>query len=902
MRLCSRPTQTPCVRFSFEQGLNVYENAEVFELRLITSHLNTDFDSLASMVAVQKLYPDAVICPPGTMARRVRDFLKHYGHLRPIQKPSKIPMEQVTLMVVVDTRSRSRLGPFAALVGRQDVEVHVYDHHPPAMDDVPVDRMFFEALGATVTMVVERLVRAGARISREDATLFSLGIYDDTGALTYEATTDRDIAVLARLRHMGADMSMILTRVEAAMPPNEHAVLDALTENAEESYINGAKVVLSWAESEEYVEDVALFVHKLKDYYESNVTAVAVRGGKKTNLIVRSAANIVDVKDFLAPYGGSGHVQAGSAKFPDKDPRELLEEVKTRLSEAITPLVKVESIMTSPVVAVPPEALVAEAYRTMLRFGHQALPVVYDGRVVGMMTRKDLDKAHLHGFDRALVRDFMTEGIIAISSDASVNEAHRLMATYSFERLPVLQGERLIGLVTRSDLVRALYQLYYRATSDKNAGNTSLWTEDIGDLLSKSCDAGTLALLRRIGKRAEELGMKAYLVGGTVRDILKGEKNIDLDISLEGDAETFIQNWDGPECHSTVHGYYKTGTLTFPNGQKVDIATARREFYEYAAAMPEVSSDSLNQDLGRRDFSVNAMAVSLSENDWGTLLDFYSGRRDLKDGILRVMHNLSFVEDPSRVLRGIRLEQRLKMRFEDNTLRLLFNAIHGGLMNKLSSSRIRIELELDFRERRPERAATRMRELEVWEALFPGLHFNTAAAKRMKRLQNILPSARKAGLNFKGLEWLAYVAIFLADSAVSLQTLAMDRLNFSSAERRIVSDSLAALPHVKQFFNSKKAFQNSEVYLFLKSYALIPLLYCWATVERRQTRRWLAHHVTFLTRLRGELTGEDFLKMNYTSGPWLGEMLEALRLERMDGKITTRAEEMDFVQEHLLRR
>ncbi|MDR2174570.1 MAG: CBS domain-containing protein [Synergistaceae bacterium] len=869
-------------------------------MRLITSHLNTDFDSLASMVAVQKFYPDAVICPPGTMTRRVRDFLKHYGHLWPIQKPSKIPMDQVTLMVVVDTRSRSRLGPFAALAGRQDVEVCVYDHHPPTMDDIPVSKMFYEALGATVTMIVERLLRAGARISREDATLFSIGIYDDTGALTYDATTDRDIAVLARLRHMGADMSMILTRIESAMPPSERALLDALTENAEESYVSGAKVVLSWADLEEYVEDAALFVHKLKDYYESHVTAVAVRGGRRTHLIVRSAANVLNVKDFLAPYGGSGHVQAGSAKFQEKDPRELLQEVKARLSEAIEPLVRIDSIMTSPVVAMSPEASVAEAYRTMLRFGHQALPVVHEGEVVGMMTRKDLDKAHLHGFDRALVRDFMTEGIIAISSDASVNEAHRLMATYSFERLPVLREGRIIGLVTRADLVRALYQTY-RVPGEKSTGKSFLWMEEIGPLLADSCGAETLDLLRRIGKKATDLGMKAYLVGGTVRDILKGEKNVDLDISVEGDAEAFIRNWDEPGCRSAIHGRYKTGTLSFSGGRKVDIATARREFYEYAAAMPEVSSDSLKQDLGRRDFTVNAMAVSLAEDDWGTLIDFYGGRRDLKEGILRVMHNLSFVEDPSRILRGIRLEQRLHMRFEDNTLRLLGNALQGGLMAKLSAFRVRIELELIFRERRPEKIAARMRELEVWEALFSGPRFNATAAKRMKRLQMILPPAKKAGLNFKGLEWLAYVAVFLMDSAAGLQSLVMDRLNLAPAERRILADSIAALPQVKQFFNSKKTFKNSEVYLFLSNYALIPLLCCWAAVERRQTRRWIAHYATFLRPLRGELTGADLLKMSCNSGPWLGSILEGIRLERMDGRISDRDEELEYVRENMLR-
>jgi tRNA nucleotidyltransferase (CCA-adding enzyme) len=181
-------------------------------MQLITSHLNTDFDSLASMVAVRKLYPDAVICPPGSMNRRVRDFVNRHGHMWNIMKPSKIPLERVTLMVVVDTRSRLRIGPFAALAGRQEVEVHIYDHHPPTIDDIPASVARCESIGATTTMIVERLSRERKSVSPEEATLFAMGIYDDTGALTYEATTDRDIAALGRLRQMGADLSMILSR------------------------------------------------------------------------------------------------------------------------------------------------------------------------------------------------------------------------------------------------------------------------------------------------------------------------------------------------------------------------------------------------------------------------------------------------------------------------------------------------------------------------------------------------------------------------------------------------------------------------------------------------------------------------------------------------------------------
>ncbi len=867
-------------------------------MQLITSHLNTDFDSLAGMVAIQKFYPDAVICPPGALSRRVRDFLNRYGHLWDVRKPGKIPLEQVTLMVVVDTRSRSRVGPFAALVGRPEVEVHVYDHHPPTIDDIPSDKMFYEHLGATTTMIVERIVRERLRISPEEATLFAMGIYDDTGALTYEATTDRDILAIAALRRMGAELSQVLARIEVAMPANERRLLDALFENAQESYVNGSKVVSAWAETEEYMEGLSILIHRLRDHYESHVTLAAVRCGRKTILVVRSVPNILDVKEFLQSYGGSGHLQAGSATLSDREPQELLAELEKKLDGLIRPMVSVESIMTSPVVAVSPDALVNEAYRTMLRFGHQALPVVRDGEVLGMMTRRDLDRAHLHGFDRALIRDFMTEGVIAISSEASVNEAHRLMATYSFERLPVLQEGRLVGIVTRADLVRALYRTP-RTSGDRNANSGFLWMEGVSELLDASFSPRVLDLLHRIGQKAESLKMRAYIVGGAVRDILRGERNVDLDISVEGDAETLVRSWDEPGCRGAVHGRYRTGTITFSDGLKVDIATARREFYEYAAAMPKVSSDSLKQDLARRDFTVNAMAVSLSEDDRGTLTDFYGGRRDLKDGILRVLHNLSFVEDPSRVLRGVRLEQRMGLRFEDNTLRLLRSAVRGGLLEKLSGPRVRREMEISLKERRFKRVALRMQELGIWEALFPGLRFGNVAASRLGRLQSILAKAGKAGFSFKGSEWLVCVAAVLSESPTIVQSTTMDRMHFTPSERQALFDCLSSPAPVEQFLGAKRSPADSEAYRFLKEYSPLQLLYCMASIKRRRARHWIARHVLVLQPMTSELTGEDLMRMGVEAGPVLGETLEKIRFARMDGKVKTRDDELRYLKENI---
>ncbi len=246
------------------------------------------------------------------------------------------------------------------------------------------------------------------------------------------------------------------------MSPEDKKLLDNLAENIREKYINGAKVCLTFAQTDNYVQGLSVFVNKLKEYCDAHVTiAVVNNGGKKVNIIARSVEGILNVKEFLAPYGGSGHYQAGSATIENRNAEEVLAEIEKRLAGAITPMVKVSDIMTSPVIAVGADAKVDEGYRTMLRFGVKSLPVINpEGEVVGMMTRKDLDKAHLHGLDRANISDFMTQGIISLSNEASIDEAHRMMATYGFEKMPILDDKgKLVGTISRADLLLSLIHI-----------------------------------------------------------------------------------------------------------------------------------------------------------------------------------------------------------------------------------------------------------------------------------------------------------------------------------------------------------------------------------------------------------------------------------------------------------
>ncbi|NLK18878.1 MAG: CBS domain-containing protein [Synergistaceae bacterium] len=863
-------------------------------MKVITSHMGNDFDSLASMAAAQKLYPGAVMSLSGSASRTVREFLKKHGNRWEVLTPRKIRFDEVTMLIVVDARSRSRIGPFASLLGRKDIPVHVYDHHPPSADDIDGEYVVIEPLGATTTLLVEILLQKGIPISSYEATLFATGIYEDTGGLTFSGTTGRDFAAIAKLKELGADLTNIPTFIEMTLAAPERRILDGLIENSWVRYINGAKTVLSAVTAPAYVDGLSLFVHRLRDYFDGDVALAAVKMDSRTYLIGRSQEDVLDMAAFLSPLGGGGHPQAASVTLHNARPLPLIKEMEIKLAEAIKPALTARDIMTSPVMVIPPDTSVDEAHRIMLRYGHSALPVVKGKATLGLITRKDLDKAHLHGFGKTLIREFMTEGVMTVPGEASVREVHRLFVTHSIGRIPVTEGNRIVGIISRTDLVRALYPL--SLPREERAWAPELpWTEDISSLMERNLDPEVIPILKAMGERAGELGMKAYIVGGLVRDLFLGRINLDLDIVVEGDGTRFIKSWEKDGLRVSVHERYKTGTVVFPGGRKVDVATARREFYEFPVAQPKVFTDSLKHDLYRRDFTINAMAVSINKSSWGALVDFFGGRRDLSSKTLKVLHNLSFVEDPTRALRGIRLEQRLGLSFEDNTLRLLGSCVRGGLLVRLSGFRLRSELELSFSEKSPYGAARRAEELGVWEVLFPGLHLGQTGRRTLRRLAAFLGRISRDFPDFKGRQWLAFFAALLMDSPENVRLAAVDRLNLTESERNIVVKAVSELGAAEHDLGGRGGPPRSEIYNLLKDEDPVAALFWSAATERWRVRRRIFMYLTRLRAVAPLLKGRDLVELGYRPGPGIGEVLEKIKILKLDGELESREDEVNYV-------
>jgi len=396
--------------------------------------------------------------------------------------------------------------------------------------------------------------------------------------------------------------------------------------------------------------------------------------------------------------------------------------------------------------------------------------------------------------------------------------------------------------------------------------------------------------------------MKAHVVGGFVRDLLLGRSNLDLDMVIEGDAVEFARTWERDGCRIAIHQRFKTGTIIFPGGRKVDVATARREFYEFPVAQPEVTTDSLKHDLYRRDYTVNAMAITVNPMEWGTLHDYFGGRRDIRKKTLNVLHNLSFVEDPTRVMRGVRLEQRLHFRIGTTTQRLLESCIRGGLISRLSGVRFRSELELILTEREPYPIVRRLAELGFWQNLTAGLHIGPDCRKAFVRLSFFLKRMSRDLPEFGDSLWLASLSALLLESEPKAVDASIARLQLNQGESRLVRDSLEGLKTVEQVLGGRQEKTNSEIYRTLENVPFTVILFWAVATDRWRVRRRLLVYLMRLHRIQPMLTGRDLLDIGYAKGPLIGDILDGLKLARLEGAVETREEEVDWVLQNFPRR
>jgi tRNA nucleotidyltransferase (CCA-adding enzyme) len=877
-------------------------------LDLITTHVSADFDALASMVAASKLYPRARLLFAGSQERNVREFLRETRFPLRAERLRGFPLDEVTRLVLVDVKRRSRLGPLQDLPGRAGCETHIYDHHPAHPKDIRGAVEILRDVGATTTILVELLREQGTRLAPAEATLLATGIYEETGSLTFTNTTEADFQAAAFCLAAGANLSQAAGFVRRELSAEQVGLLNALVQAAETYTIGGVPVVISTASLERYVGDLAVLAHKLRDMENINVLFTLVRMDNRVHLVARSRLETVDVGRVAEAFGGGGHATAASATVKDLTLHQVKDRLLQLLAQTIRPWRRAEDLMTAPVKAIPERFTIQGAAEIMNRFNLAHLPVVRRGEMVGLLTREVVDKAVFHGLGEAPVHDYMSGDFPAVSPEAPLPEVQRLMVERNVAFLPVVADQRLRGAVTREELLRHTYEeLLTRPTFGADAAEREpeeAPARSVADLMAACLPPRTLALLRLAGEVAAEAGAKAYAVGGFVRDLLLRHENQDVDVVVEGDGIAFAEAM-GRRLRGKVASHRKFGTATvvLPDGFQVDVATARAEYYEYPAALPTVEHGSIKMDLYRRDFTVNALAVCLSPGRFGELLDFFGGQQDLRDKTLRIIHNLSFVEDPTRILRAARFEVRFGLRLSRHAEQLAGNAVQMRLLDKVAGVRLFSELQLALREARPFLILARLEKLGVLAAIHGGLALTPETAARFQAVGEVLTWYELLYLTERPLTWLVYLLTLLAHRKAPEARAVLKRLGPPPRAAALASEGLHRLRGLVRAFGVRDdpAPSPSRVHRLLEGARLEVVLALMARVEAPALRKAIGDYLAQTRRVKPMLTGHDLRGLGLRPGPIYREILSALLHARLDGEVQTRDDELRFLRRRFAR-
>ena len=393
------------------------------------------------------------------------------------------------------------------------------------------------------------------------------------------------------------------------------------------------------------------------------------------------------------------------------------------------------------------------------------------------------------------------------------------------------------------------------------------------------------ALITRLADLAANRASPLYIVGGRVRDLLLDRTATDLDLVVEGDALELVRALaldQGGEA--VVHPRF--GTATYRNGSlRLDLATARTETYSRPGVLPDVRPGPIEEDLARRDFTVNAMAVRLSPPDAGTLLDRFGSRQDVEDGLIRVLHDGSFVDDPTRTMRAIRYEQRLGFQIEPSTLTLLSRDLH--LLPSVGVDRLRRELDLFLLEPAPELPLLRAESLGVLRTIDPALQPGA-------RLSEIFQSARR---QLEQVEPAIYLTLLLYSVETVEAMRFLDRYRIPKESIGLVKGTLALRNSEARV--SAEGLRDSQVHALFKGFDRDSVSAFGIATEHDIARARAADYLSRLAEVGPELTGKDLLNLGVPRGPDIGRVLNRLLEVRLDGLTASREDETALVREWL---
>ncbi|RMF98201.1 MAG: CBS domain-containing protein, partial [Candidatus Schekmanbacteria bacterium] len=424
-------------------------------MRIITSHINTDFDGFASMVAASKIYPRSKIVFTGAQEKTLREFLKKEGKDFKYFQAGEIDLSKVSSLVLVDVSRSEKLGVFQELIGKKSIEIHIYDHHLTTNKGLKCKKAVLKKRGATTTILVEILRRKKISLSKKEATLMAMGIYEETGCLSYSSTTPEDLRAAGWLIQCGADLKLVREYFRREINEEQLDILSQLLSSAVVIKRNNLKFAFATATESNYVDDAALVVSRIMNMKELDGIVALIRMDERIHLIFRSSTEVLNCAEIASLFGGGGHQFAASAVSKNMTIAETIDRIKEYFDKIIPAEIKAFELMTPSPLTISSKSTMKKAFLELKKLHYNAAPVVAkSGEVVGVINRKTLERAVSHKMSKEKVENYVNSNFAEVDFDTPAKKVVELMIRDKIPFLTVMKGGKLEGVITRSDLIK----------------------------------------------------------------------------------------------------------------------------------------------------------------------------------------------------------------------------------------------------------------------------------------------------------------------------------------------------------------------------------------------------------------------------------------------------------------
>lgn len=864
---------------------------------IILTHERTDFDGLASLLGAYLLDQNLTPVLPRQLNRNVEAFLNLYGVELPLIDPRDLTGDPIHSVCLVDTQAMTSIKGMV-----KDLRVKVVDHHPQREDIPDHWEVTIRDTGATATIFVGAIQERDIPLTPVEATLLLLGIYEDTGSLTYTRTTPEDIFAAGILLERGASLEIVSNYINHPLSLGQQQVYESLRANAENLIIHGHNLILTQADASDLEEEVSSLAHKLRDLLDPDALFLLLTTSGGVQIVARSTDDHINVSDVLSEFeGGGGHPRAAAALISDKTLPEIYKKLTEILPQYVKPAIRAKDIMSKDPQTLAPETPVADVAEMMLRYGFEGYPVVDDNRILGLVTRRAVDRALAHELD-VTAASIMEAGEVRVFPADSLEQIQDVMMESGWGQIPVVssRSKKIVGIITRTDLIKIL------APHKPYPGRQNLAAK-----LESSLPEGRAALLNKIADVAAEEKVPLYIVGGFVRDLLLDAPSLDFDLVVEGDAIALagaIRDQLGGRI--TSHNRFGTAKWfldpdelanldpkqeildSLPNS--LDFISARREFYTHPSALPTVTRGSIKLDLHRRDFTINTLALRLDGQHYGELYDYWGGLDDLRGQVVKVLHSLSFIDDPTRIMRAVRYEQRYGFNIDDRTRELMLEA--KELLKRVSGDRIRHELDRIQEEERAFAMMDRLSELTILQSIHPDLVWNQS----LSDLINSLSSKHPPG------EWLVEEEIKeipLRQALFYTVWLMQSPENSKAGSRlRLVSSLVAVIQQAAQLREELPALDElkpSQATAVLDKVSKLAIYGVYLDCDKSALKGILSRYLSSWQHIKTSITGDDLKEAGLDPGPRYSEILTHLRNAWLDGEVKSDKDEKALLHELL---